>query len=107
MIKVGDAPSLPDTQETRFCKDCKWIKLDNSWLWFAFIPFFWRSIQRERLEYSKCYNPDLPWDARRMRKEEVNLVSGEEKLPIMMYCKHARCYSDECGPEAKYFEPKA
>ena len=64
---------------TKLCKDCK----------------FYKKQGYGGSTFDECLRPDL--------KKEINPINGQER---MNFCYFERIWSDRCGDEARYFQPK-
>jgi len=92
---------------TKYCKDCKFCKPDNSWLWLALIPVIgWIMAPVTWLQYryrfAKCLNAPYP---QKLSEEELTGAPAQEK-PKFFFCSTQRSRLSTCGPEAKEFQPK-
>jgi hypothetical protein len=74
-------------EDMKFCKDCKFEKrVPMSYIPLIGIPF---------KKYSKCGHPKFT---------ETDLVTGQSAYHS--YCSTIRMFNNDCGKQAKYFEPK-
>ncbi len=85
--------SETETPTVKFCIDCRWFK---------------ESGHDKTGEYDKCYFPELPQNVRTVKTRAGTswMVRGETEFPEpFTYCDSAR-REDNCGREAKFFQPK-
>ena len=77
--------------EIKKCADCKfWIPGDHE--------------DRDRqLDYARCSHPKIT-DMGKIKTYRAHM--GKADVHEYMYCEIARRYDNECGKEAKHFEPK-
>ena len=93
---------------TKYCKNCKWYKPDRSFFHFLILPPMWllfSILKHDSQRFAKCQNTRvLRW----LRSpDEESLVTGRTPTnDDLCYCTTARKYAEECGPDAKFFEPR-
>jgi hypothetical protein len=100
------------------CGDCRWCRKDNHNWWLLFPGVGWIAwilwlIKPGWYEYALCGNPELPYNkglvaALAARALARYRIDGRRRRvqKDFLYCGIARDFQNECGKDARFWEPK-